>query len=93
MLVARIKDNKPLCPKCVVLLKEESTDVFLVESEDERFFEFHRRCTKCGKMFKYYTDTSFESRTILEGREVKRVNNNDTGENTYDEEELILVRL
>lgn len=88
MLIAEIINNKACCPDCKQTLKEECTDVFLaeVQNSEERFFEFHRRCDKCKRMFKYYVDVEFNKRYTLKGELISRVVSSNNTKEEFTEE-------
>lgn len=87
MLQATIENNCPLCPECKFELGDNAVDVFLAETENEvKFFEFHRRCKKCGKKVKYYVETSFEYRTSLDEESVTRVTTEFKREKEFEDE-------
>lgn len=60
---AKIKNNKPYCPKCEVILNENSSSVELVATKDDiRFYLFTRRCFKCNSELDYCSDLDLEKR-------------------------------
>ena len=60
---AKIKDNKPYCPRCENLLNQNSSTVELVATKDDvRFYFFTRRCANCNSEINYCIDLDLEKR-------------------------------
>ena len=71
---AKIKENKPYCSKCDLLLNENSSTVDLIkDSNDVRFYLFSRRCLKCSNEMKYCIDLDLEKRYEL--KTIGRISN------------------
>ena len=63
---AKIKNNKPICPKCEITLNENSSTVDLIINEsNEKFYLFTRRCTKCNSEHHYCVDLNLDNRYEL----------------------------
>lgn len=63
---AKIKNNKPICLKCEILLKEESLNVELITNEeDDKYYLFTRVCSRCRTEQFYCVDLNLEKRYEL----------------------------
>lgn len=71
--VAKIKDNKPYCPKCECELGQLTKNYCSIIHDNKNYTQFERRCDKCGKKFIYQTDITFAETIRYSFEEVTEV--------------------